>query len=177
MSIDLRYPIGKFSTPAEFTLTNLKEFIARIEAVPSTLTEVVKGLSPQQLDTPYRPEGWTVRQVVHHLADSHMNAYIRFHWTLTEDSPKIKAYDEKKWAELPYQTDLPVEVSISLLRYLHERWAHLLRSLTSEDFDKWYTHPQDGKTYELKKVVALYAWHGDHHIAHITSLKERMNWQ
>jgi hypothetical protein len=133
-------------------------------------------MTEEQLNTPYRPEGWTVKQVIHHLADSHMNAYIRFHWALTEDQPKIKAYDEKSWAELPYQNNVAVETSILLLSSLHERWVVLMNNMSDEEFDKIYVHPDGDKVYVLRKVALIYAWHGSHHIAHITALKERMGW-
>jgi hypothetical protein len=176
MNTDLSYPIGKFNAPEVITKEMITEAINQISTTAERLRTAVKGMTAKQLDTPYRPEGWTIRQVIHHMADSHMNAYIRFHWTLTEDSPKIKAYDEKSWAALPYQNDVSIDTSLSLLTSLHERWVVLLRCLSESDLDKYYIHPDGNKVYVLRKVALLYAWHGNHHIAHINSLKARMGW-
>jgi hypothetical protein len=174
--MDLRYPIGKFSAPEEISIEMVRNATEQIASTAERLTAAVKGMTEEQLNTPYRPEGWTVRQVIHHLADSHMNAYIRFHWALTEDQPRIKAYDEKAWAELPYQNKVKIETSINLLSSLHERWVILLNNMSDEEFDKIYIHPDGDKVYVLRKVAMIYAWHGSHHIAHITALKERMAW-
>ena len=149
--------------------------IDEIAETPARLRAVVSGLSPEQLDTPYRPEGWTVRQVVHHLPDSHLNSYIRFRLALTEDEPTIKPYHEDKWAELYDARTAPVELSLALLESLHERWVVLLKSLTAEDWARAFKHPEMG-TVPLAKNVGLYAWHGKHHVAHIASLRERMGW-
>lgn len=176
MNPDLRYPIGKFIAPELINSDMIQVAISKILTAPERLKIAVQGMSQAQFDTPYRPDGWTVRQVIHHLADSHMNAYIRFHWTLTEDSPKIKAYDERSWAELPYQDKVEIETSLGLLDHLHKRWVVLLNNLENKDWAKIYIHPEGDKVYALNKVVLLYAWHGDHHIAHITCLKERMGW-
>lgn len=176
MDQDLRYPIGQFEAPAEITTDYLSNCIARIKAAPEKLIQAITGLTDTQLDTPYRPGGWTVRQLVHHLPDSHLNSYIRFHWTLTEATPSIKAYDEKRWAELPYLKSVPVEASLSLLASLHARWVVLLENLNEEDLDRSFIHPEDGKVYPLRLAIPLYAWHGDHHIAHIEALKKRMDW-
>lgn len=176
MTTDLRYPIGNFSPPEHIDQEYIHSCIERIAKTPENLQNAVEGLSDAQLDTPYRPGGWTVRQVVHHLPDSHLNSYIRFHWTLTEETPKIKAYFEQRWAELPYLSNLPVATSLELLKSVHQRWVHLLRFMSWEDFERAYIHPEDGLTYPLKKVIGLYAWHGDHHVAHINSLAKRMNW-
>lgn len=174
--MDLRYPIGKFSAPEEISIEMIRNAIEQIASTADRLAAAVEDMTEEQLNTPYRPEGWTVRQVIHHLADSHMNAYIRFHWTLTEDQPRIKAYDENAWAQLPYQNNVKIDTSIHLLDSLHERWVVLLNSLSDADFDKIYIHPEGEKIYVLRKVALLYAWHGSHHIAHITALKARMGW-
>ena len=176
MEMDLRYPIGKFSAPEEISIEMIRNAIGQIASTADRLAAAVEDMTEEQLNTPYRPEGWTVRQVIHHLADSHMNAYIRFHWTLTEDQPRIKAYDENAWAQLPYQNNVKIDTSIHLLGSLHERWVVLLNSLSDADFDKIYIHPGGEKIYVLRKMALLYAWHGSHHIAHITALKARMGW-
>ena len=135
----------------------------------------VAGLTPEQLDTPYRPGGWTVRQVVHHVPDSHINSYVRFKLALTEEEPTIKPYDEARWAKLADTATTPVEVSLTLLDSLHSRWVPLLQSLTEADFARQFRHPELGMV-RLDRNLALYAWHGKHHVAHITSLRERMGW-
>ncbi|HLI30711.1 MAG TPA: putative metal-dependent hydrolase, partial [Terriglobia bacterium] len=147
-----------------------------IEEVPARLRAAVKGLSDAQLDTPYREGGWTVRQVVHHLADSHMNSYVRFRLALTESEPTIKTYDQTRWAELRDARTAPVEPSLALLESLHKRWVLLLKSLEAADFSRTFRHPDRG-TMTLDQNLALYAWHGRHHVAHITSLRERMGWR
>lgn len=176
MDQDLRYPIGQFEAPKEITADYLKNCIARINAAPEKLAQAISGLTDEQLDSPYRPGGWTVRQLVHHIPDSHLNCYIRFHWALTEARPTIKAYDEQRWAELPYLADVPVETSLSLLASLHARWIVLLENLTEDDMDRSFIHPEDGKAYTLRLAIPLYAWHGDHHIAHIEALRRQMGW-
>ncbi len=175
MSTDLRYPIGKFTFPEQATDAQCRQWIDEIAAAPAALRSAVAGLSPEQLDTPYRPGGWTVRQVVHHVPDSHLNSYVRFKLALTEEEPTIKPYDEARWAELPDTRETPVEVSLGLLDALHERWVTLLRSLSPADLERTFRHPEMG-VVPLRKNVALYAWHGRHHIAHITSLRARMGW-
>lgn len=172
---DLQYPIGKFDLQAEVAEAERNRFIDEIAATPSLLRRAVEGLSPEQLATPYRPAGWTVRQVVHHLSDSHLNSYVRFKLALTEDEPTIKTYMEDRWAELADGRSAPVEVSLTLLEALHERWVTLLRSLSSSDFARAFRHPELGLV-PLHKSVALYAWHGQHHVAHITSLRARLRW-
>jgi hypothetical protein len=171
---DPRYPIGKFTFDG-VDATQREAWISEITMQPSKLREAVVGLSDAQLDTPYREGGWTVRQVVHHVPDSHINAYIRFKLALTENNPTIKPYFEDKWAELP-DSKLPVEVSLKLLELVHGRWVVILKSMTEADFERTYFHPESQKTFVLKEVVGLYAWHGNHHIAHVTELKKRMNW-
>ena len=172
---DLRYPVGEFEMKNEPTVEERERFIREIAATPALLREAVDGLSDEQLDTPYRPDGWSVRQVVHHVADSHLNSYSRFRLALTEEEPTIKTYLEDRWAELMDARTAPVEVSLRLLESLHERWVMLLRSLAPEDFARAFHHPELGRL-PLNKSVALYAWHGRHHVAHITALRERMGW-
>jgi hypothetical protein len=173
---DLRYPIGPFQAPASYTPQLRQQFIAEIERVPAALREAVAGLSPKQLDTPYRPEGWTVRQVIHHVPDSHLNAYIRTKLALTEDEPTIKPYEEARWAELvDGRTALP-ETSLSLLDTLHARWTMLLRSLSPEQLARRFRHPDHPGLLAIDWILAMYAWHGRHHVAHITSLRERERW-
>jgi hypothetical protein len=172
---DLRYPIGKFSFEGSVNEEQRKKLINDIEQAPAQLRAAVQGLSPQQIDTPYRPEGWTVRQVVHHVPDSHMNAYTRFKLALTEDQPTIKPYMEDRWARLDDTQTTPLEVSLALLDSLHNRWVRLLRSLKPEDWKRTFRHPELG-LMPLEKNLALYAWHGRHHVAHITALRERMKW-
>jgi hypothetical protein len=172
---DLRYPIGKFKFEGPTTPEQREELLNQIEQAPSRLRAAVKGLSDQQLDTPYRPEGWTVRQVAHHVPDSHLNAYIRYKLALTEDEPTIKPYAEDRWAQLADTQATPVEVSLAMLDSLHNRWVHLLRSLQPDDWKRAFRHPELGLV-SLEKNLALYAWHGRHHAAHITSLRERNGW-
>jgi len=175
MSEDLRYPIGRPTLKEELTEDERAAAIATIEDCPAALRRALAGLTPGQLDTPYRPGGWTVRQVAHHVPDSHMNAYIRFKWALTEDEPTIKAYKEALWAELPDSRVTPVEVSLGLLENVHRRWIDLLRSLAPGDFQRVLIHPENGRR-TLDQMLGLYAWHGAHHVAHVTSLRERMGW-
>lgn len=172
---DLRYPVGKFKFPESVSLAERLQFVGEIAATPEQLRSAIQGLSDQQLDTPYRPSGWTVRQVVHHVPDSHLNSYVRFRWALTEDEPAIKTYHEDRWAELPDARTAPVEVSLRLLECLHARWVGLLRSLTDQDWKRTFRHPDLG-LISLEKNAALYAWHGRHHVAHITALRKRMGW-
>ncbi|HWR36427.1 MAG TPA: bacillithiol transferase BstA [Clostridia bacterium] len=171
---DARYPIGKFTWAGPNTESDRKCYIDQIEQAPVQLRAAVFGLTDQQLDTPYREGGWTVRQVVHHVADSHMNAYIRFKLALTENEPTVKPYDEKAWAEQP-DSKLPVEVSLQLFDRLHQRFTTILRSMKPADFDRKLRHPELGEVV-LDRYVAMYAWHGKHHVAHITELRNRMGW-
>jgi len=152
-----------------------REWIEAIAQTPEKLRAAVAGLSPEQIDTPYRPGGWTVRQVVHHVPDSHLNAYTRFKLALTEQEPAIKTYDEKQWAELEDARTAPLDISLALLDTLHRRWILSLRSLRAADYARTFRHPEIG-VVDLDKYLALYAWHGRHHVAHITSLRERMGW-
>ncbi|MDN4526009.1 YfiT family bacillithiol transferase [Fictibacillus fluitans] len=172
--MDLRYPIGLFDMNQEVTANKVTQWISDIESAPQTLKKAVENLNDPQLDTPYRPGGWTSRQVVHHLADSHLNSYARFKLALTEENPLIKPYQEALWAELP-DSRLPVDISIHLLENLHARWVVLLRSLSPRDLNKSFTHPDSGKV-TLAQNIGLYSWHGRHHISHITSLCSCEGW-
>lgn len=175
MEADLRYPIGKPDRPDHLTEEKRRELIKAIEETPAKLRAAVAGLNESQLDTPYRPGGWTVRQVVHHLPDSHMNAVVRFKLALTEDEPTIKPYIESRWAELPGAQG-PIEPSLVLLDALHQRWVQLLRSIAPAEWLKKMVHPEMG-AMTLDKTLATYGWHGRHHVAHITSLRERNGWR
>jgi hypothetical protein len=175
MATDLRYPIGKFERPENVPDDQRRQFIDQIEEAPARLAAAVADLAPGQLDTPYRPGGWTIRQLVHHIPDSHMNAYVRFKLTLTEDEPTIKPYEESRWAELTDAKTPPIGPSLALLENLHKRWVMLLRSLGAADWARKFRHPELG-TMSLHQNLALYAWHGRHHVAHITSLRERNGW-
>jgi uncharacterized damage-inducible protein DinB len=172
---DLRFPIGRFSPPASSLPGVRAAHIQTLRLLPGRLRTAVAGLDDQQLDTPYRPDGWTARQVVHHLADSHTNCYVRFKLALTEDWPTVKSYDEAAWANLEDSRRLPVDVSLNMLEGLHGRWVGLLESLSDEDFQKGYEHSDMGRQ-NLAKVLALYDWHSRHHTAHITSLRVRQGW-
>ncbi len=174
--MDLSYPIGKFDFHAPVPAANRPQLIEQIAAAPERLREVVRGLDDSQLDTPYRPGGWTVRQLVHHLPDSHMNSYIRFRLALTEEAPTIKPYDQEKWSGLPDARTMPVEPSLRLLEGMHQRWVALLRSMSDNDFARTFRHPELG-LIRLDTNLGLYAWHGRHHVAHITGLRERMGWK
>lgn len=173
--MDLRYPIGKFKPNEPFTDGERQKLIDEIEEVPSVLRSAVEDLTSEQLETPYRPDGWTVRQVVHHLPDSHLNAYIRFRLALTEDVPTIKPYDEARWAELTDARSADIGISLDLLESLHQRWVLLLSSMSDRDCARRLNHPEQG-IVTLDRFIGLYAWHGRHHIAHITSLRERNGW-
>src|SRR5882672_4250054 len=172
---DPRYPIGKFNYDGAPSDEQRKKLVEDIAQTPTALRAAVKGLSPQQIETPYRDGGWTVRQVVHHLPDSHLNAYLRFKLALTEDQPTIKPYMEDRWAELQDTQSTPLEVSLALLDSLHTRWVRLLRSLKSADWKRNFLHPEMGAV-SLEKSLALYSWHGQHHVAHVTELRKRMGW-
>ncbi|HKC72073.1 MAG TPA: bacillithiol transferase BstA [Terriglobales bacterium] len=168
---DLSYPIGKFKPESNLSPQRRAGLIAQIAEAPALMRAAVQGLSPQQLDTPYRPQGWTVRQVVHHVPDSHMNAYIRFKLALTEPDPTIKPYEQQLWAELADSRETPVETSLTLLECLHRRWVLLLKSIADGDWQRTFRHPELG-IVRLDTNLALYAWHGRHHVAHITGLRE-----
>ena len=175
MEQDPRYPIGKFSAPASISEADRARFIEEVAAAPARLRAAVSGLSAEQLSTPYRDGGWTVRQLAHHVPDSHMNAYVRFKLALTEDEPTIKTYEEARWAELADTAATPVETSLALLDALHTRWVNLLRSLKGADWTRKFRHPALGEM-TLEKNLALYAWHGKHHVAHITTLRKSKGW-
>ena len=172
---DPRYPVGNFTYDASPTEEQRKKLIDDIAQTPARLRAAVQGLSPEQLDTPYRDGGWTIRQVAHHVPESHMNAYIRFKLALTEDEPTIKPYEQDRWAELPDVKSTPIDVSLSLLDSLHDRWVRVLRAIKPEEWKRNFHHPELG-VVSLEKNLALYAWHGRHHVAHITELRKRMGW-
>lgn len=171
---DLRYPIGPLQIEGEISSEKQRQYIDQLADTPVKLREAVKGLSSPQLDTPYRPDGWTIRQVVHHLTDSHINAYVRFKLALTEEVPTVKSYDQERWAGLEDSRTAPVEASLSVFDGLHQRWIILLRSLKPEDFARTMQHPDRG-IISLDSYLGMCVWHGRHHIAHITEFRRRMN--
>ena len=176
MTDDLRYPTGKFVFDPDITPEKRATSIAAIRAAPALLRAAVNGLADAQLDTPYRPGGWTVRQVVHHVPESHMNSYIRFKLAITEDRPTIKPYDEGAWAKLPDVHRAPIESSLALMDSLHQRWVALLETMTPEEFSRTVFHPEHKRELSLDWMLQLYAWHGKHHAAHITGLRSRERW-
>lgn len=167
----LKFPIGKYTKPDIISIEILEDWILDLEQFPDRLRNAVKDLSSEQWNTPYRPGGWTVGQVIHHCADSHLNSFIRFKLVLTEDKPIIKPYFEDRWAELPDAMDLPVESSLKIIEGVHQRWTHLIKNLSEEDLNKVFIHPEHNKEFKLNETVGLYAWHSNHHLAHITSMK------
>jgi uncharacterized damage-inducible protein DinB len=173
--MDARYPVGKYEEPAKVTPELRSRAIQEIAATPEKLRAAVKGLDDAQLDTPYREGGWTVRQVVHHVADSHMNSYVRFRLALTETEPTIKPYEESAWAKLEDAAHAPIEVSLRLIEPLHERWVRLLRSMKPEQFSRTFRHPEHGAR-TIDWMLFLYEWHGKHHTAHITELRKQKGW-
>jgi len=175
MSEDPCYPVGKFAGPVDQTPEQRRASIAVLAALPENLRSAVHGLTDAQVDTPYREGGWTVRQLVHHVADSHINAYVRTKRALTEDWPLVPAYDEKLWAQLHDAHTLPIEVSLHLLEPLHNRWVALFESLTEEQWQRGYDHSENGRQI-LGEVLQMYAWHCRHHVAHVTELRKRMGW-
>jgi hypothetical protein len=174
-SSDPSYPIGKFVPKENYTAQEISELISRIEKLPAKIEEATRNLSDEQLDTAYRDGGWTLRQVIHHLADSHMNAYIRVKWTITENTPTIKAYDQKSWAETP-DAKLPVAISINLLKSLHTKWVDILKALKPDQLSKEFIHPETQKHVRIDRMIDNYAWHGEHHLAHIKVLKRNRGW-
>ena len=172
---DFRYPIGRFTWPKEVTSEEIQHSILSISSLPDKIKLAIEHLNENQLDTPYRENGWTIRQVVHHIADSHMNAYIRFKLALTEDTPTIKPYDEAKWAELDDSQLSPV-VSVQIIEGVHQRWGVIMKRMSEDEWSKKYHHPEHNKTFRLDQLAVMYAWHSEHHLAHITSLISRMNW-
>ena len=172
---DARYPIGKFQYSGPYNSEQNRLFLDEIAATPADMRAAVEGLTEEQLNTSYRPGGWSVRQVVHHVPDSHLNSYVRFKLALTEENPTIKPYAEDRWADLSDSKATPIEVSLTLLDSLHDRWVRLLHSLTPEQWKRTFRHPDMGEM-TLEKTLALYAWHRKHHVAHITELRKRMSW-
>ena len=172
----LRYPLGKFITPKFYSNNYLAEKIAEISSFPERLKKEVIYLTDEQLDTPYRQDGWTVRQVIHHCADSHMNCFIRIKWALTEDKPIIKFYHEDRWAEMHDNLAMPIQPTLSFLEGLHYRLAYLMKSLNEEDLEKTFIHPDHNSEFKIKEIIGTYAWHGNHHLAHITELKKKKGW-
>ena len=170
----LKYPIGKFETPIDINATMLAEWIKAIELFPTQVQAEVNGLSEEELDTPYRPEGWTIRQVVHHLADSHINAYTRFKLALTEDNPTVKPYMEDKWALLPEAKSAPIDASLKILEGIHQRWVATMKSMTEDQQKNTFGHPEHGRLFYLDETAGLYAWHGKHHLEHIKIAKSNL---
>jgi hypothetical protein len=174
MPLDLRFPIGEWISPALLSPADRSTLIDELATLPALLRAASAGLTEAQLNTPYRPGGWTLRQLVHHLADSHLNGYVRAKLALTEETPTIKPYDEARWAELP-DSAAPIDVSLRIIESVHERWVTLLRALPAEAFARTYHHPESGRQ-SLDASLSNYAWHGRHHLAHLTQLKERNGW-
>jgi hypothetical protein len=175
MDDNLGYPVGRFQRPGVLTGAQRRSAIESIARTPATFREAVRGLDDVRLDTPYRPQGWTVRQVVHHLPDSHMNAFIRFKLALTEDTPTIKPYDQAAWANLADAHSTPIETSLTLLDAVHDRWVRVLEAMSPAEFQRKLNHPENGMM-TLDDLLAMYEWHGRHHTAHVTGLRERNNW-
>lgn len=172
----LRYPIRHFKSPEKYTAEYITEKITEIASFPERLKSEVFSLSNEQLDTEYRSEGWTIRQVIHHCADSHMNCFVRIKWALTEETPIIKFYHEELWGELHDNTTMPIAPTLSLLEGLHFRLAYLMSSLSENDLRKSFIHPANNKEYKIEEIIGTYAWHSNHHLAHITELKKRNGW-
>ncbi|HUF25794.1 MAG TPA: putative metal-dependent hydrolase [Gemmatimonadaceae bacterium] len=175
-TIDLRYPIGRFTAPPTIDVAQRDAWLSEIDALPRLARDAVQGLDDDQLDTPYRPGGWTVRQVVHHIPDSHLNAYVRCKLAFTEERPTIRPYEEALWAELGEAKRAPIAMSLALLDALHERWVAALRAADDAMFSRTLVHPEHGRSMTVDELIALYAWHGRHHVAHITGLREREGW-
>jgi len=173
---DLRYPIGRYKKPETYNLTDIKEWVEVLDALPGWLDLCIENLDEEQLRIPYRPAGWNTNQVIHHIADSHMNAYIRVKLALTEDNPTIKTYKEAEWALLPDVEIVPVNVSNTLIHALHRRWVATLKALQPEEWDRTFYHPEHQRNIPIWEVTALYAWHSRHHMEQIRRLSERMNW-
>ncbi|MEM6718844.1 MAG: YfiT family bacillithiol transferase [Bacteroidota bacterium] len=173
----LKYPIGKPQIPETITAATIANWIAVLEAFPERLHDLVENLSEEQLNTRYRPEGWTIRQVIHHVSDSHHNSYTRFKWTLTEEQPLIKAYYEDRWAELFDSKSAPITLSINTLKALHEKWVYFLKGLSTSDLEKEFIHPEGNEKVSLKENIGIYAWHCNHHYEHIYQLLIRRGWK
>ena len=171
-----KYPIGEFRMPAEIHEKDLNEMMHELKEFPQRLQHLVQKFSEEQLDTPYREAGWTARQVINHLADSHMNAFIRTKLALTEEHPTIKPYNETTWAELPDSRNMPVAASMKIMEGVHLRWYQLFKNLTDKQLEKTFFHPVNEKSYTLKELLANYIWHGNHHYAHIENLRKEKNW-
>ncbi len=172
----LKYPIGKANIPCPITSQHIRDWIKVLEDFPDQLTKLVIDLNEEQLNTPYRPDGWTIRQVVHHLADSHLHSYIRFKWALTEVKPVIKPYYEDRWADLRDAKSAPILLSLNAIRSLHAKWVYFLKGLNSNELQHTFMHPDDQKEVSLAENTGIYAWHSVHHYAHINGLKKRMGW-
>ena len=172
----LRYPIGEFSCPEDISREQIDSWVRELELFPNKLSKLVAPLSDEQLETPYRPEGWTIRQVIHHVSDSHHHSYIRFKWALTEDEPVIKPYDEKGWAELHDTKSAPIQMSLEHLRIVHFKLVYLLRGLKSDELNRTFIHPDDNSRNSLKENIGRYVWHGNHHYAHIEAACKSNNW-
>ena len=172
----LKYPIGKFDCPNNITKEQIESWISILEHFPNRLENLIKNLSDSQLDAVYRPKGWTIRQVIHHLSDSHQHSYIRFKWALTEEKPAIKAYNEQDWAELLDAKTAPIEMSLNHIKAIHYKLVYLLKALTEDDLDKSFIHPETNDEVALKHNIGIYAWHSNHHYAHIENLIKRNNW-
>ena len=173
----LKYPIGKTNIPKNISSDDIKNWITILEEFPNNLDTLTKNLNQEQLDTPYRNGGWTIRQVIHHCYDSHHNSYTRFKWTLTEEKPIIKAYFEDRWAELFDTKSAPIQLSLDSIKALHAKWVYLLKGLTSDDLNKYFIHPEGNEKVTLKENIGIYAWHCNHHFAHIENLLIRKNWK
>lgn len=171
-----RFPIGQFDEPEEISDTQLDEYIKTIKNFPAKLKDLIENFTDEQLDMPYREKGWTVRQLINHLADSHANSFIRFKLALTEDNPIIKPYHEAKWAELQDSTSISIKPAMRMLKGIHQRWYHLLKSLTNRQFERTFHHPKQNKDYNLRICLAHYVWHCNHHFAHIENLKKEQGW-
>ncbi len=173
---ELKYPIGKVKLPQIIEPKHIEAWLSILEETPATLKHLVRNLDEKQLDTPYREGGWTIRQVLHHLVDSHMNSYIRFKWTLTEDEPVIKAYFEERWAELEDSKGGPVDLALQALEALHKKWTYLLKGLDRDQLKRCFIHPESNGRVSLEQNIGIYAWHSQHHIAHIERLMKRRGW-
>jgi len=173
---ELKYPIGRYQKPGAYTPQLLKEWVAVLNILPSWMDACIENLDQHQLQTPYREGGWTVQQLVHHIADSHLNAYIRLKLALTEDNPTVKPYDENAWAKLIDTEVVPVNISVTMLHTLHRRMVAVLQHMEPAEWERTYFHPEHNRNVPLWEMVAMYAWHSEHHVAHITRLRERMNW-
>ncbi len=171
-----KYPIGKFIAPDNYSDEYIREKINEIATFPERLKSEVLHLTDEQLDTPYRDGGWTIRQVIHHCADSHINCFVRIKWALTEQNPIIKYYHEDRWGESPDNLTMPIAPTLLLLEGLHFRLAYLMKNLSNQDLKKSFIHPEHSKEFKIEEIIGTYAWHGNHHLAHITALEKRKSW-